>query len=164
MTSIMTSAPVGLTAAEAATQRDLHGRNELPAAKPPSTLARIGAQLRDPLIVVLLAAMAVTAALRDVSDLIVILLVVVLNTTVGVVQELRADRAVSALRRMAAPFARVRRDNVDVSIPAAGLVPGDLVRVEAGDIVPADLRVVEAVRLAVDESPVTREALAGGQD
>ncbi|GAA1534858.1 calcium-translocating P-type ATPase, SERCA-type [Dactylosporangium maewongense] len=139
--------------------RERHGRNELPAAPPPSIVARIGVQLRDPLIVVLLVAMVVTAALRDVSDLVVIALVIVLNTTVGVVQELRADRAVAALRRMAAPHARVRRDGADVSVPAAELVPGDVVRVEAGDIVPADLRVVEAVRLALDESALTGESM-----
>ncbi len=159
MTPTLTTVQSGLTAAEVAALRDEHGRNELPAARPPSTLARIGVQLRDPLIIVLLAAMVVTAVLRDISDLIVILLVIVLNTTVGVVQELRADRAVAALRRMAAPSARVRRDGVDVSVPAGDLVPGDLVRIEAGDIVPADLRVVEAVRLALDESALTGESM-----
>ncbi|MEV4140664.1 cation-transporting P-type ATPase [Dactylosporangium sp. NPDC049742] len=158
MTTTLTD-PAGLSATEVTALRERHGRNELPAAPPPSIVARIGVQLRDPLIVVLLVAMVVTAALRDVSDLIVIALVIVLNTTVGVVQELRADRAVAALRRMAAPSARVRRDGADVSVPAAELVPGDVVRVEAGDIVPADLRVVEAVRLALDESALTGESM-----
>ncbi|WP_327004384.1 cation-transporting P-type ATPase [Dactylosporangium sp. NBC_01737] len=105
MTPTLTTVPEGLTTAEVTEARNRHGRNELPVARPPSILARVGVQLRDPLIVVLLTAMVVTAALRDVSDLIVILLVIVLNTTVGVVQELRADRAVAALRRMAAPSA-----------------------------------------------------------
>ncbi|WP_344505783.1 cation-transporting P-type ATPase [Dactylosporangium maewongense] len=158
MTTTLTD-PAGLSAREVTVLRERHGRNELPAAPPPSIVARIGVQLRDPLIVVLLVAMVVTAALRDVSDLVVIALVIVLNTTVGVVQELRADRAVAALRRMAAPHARVRRDGADVSVPAAELVPGDVVRVEAGDIVPADLRVVEAVRLALDESALTGESM-----
>ncbi|MGI5175734.1 cation-translocating P-type ATPase [Dactylosporangium sp. CA-152071] len=158
MTTTLTD-PAGLSAREVTVLRERHGRNELPAAPPPSIVARIGVQLRDPLIVVLLVAMVVTAALRDVSDLVVIALVIVLNTTVGVVQELRADRAVAALRRMAAPSARVRRDGADVSVPAAELVPGDVVRVEAGDIVPADLRVVEAVRLALDESALTGESM-----
>ncbi|WP_327002092.1 cation-transporting P-type ATPase [Dactylosporangium sp. NBC_01737] len=159
MMPTLTTNQAGLAAAEVAALRERHGRNELPVARPPSVPARVGAQLRDPLIVVLLAAMVVTLVLRDVSDLVVILLVIVLNTTVGVVQEFRADRAVSALRRMAAPAARVRRDGVDVQLPAGDLVPGDLVRVEAGDIVPADLRVVEAVRLALDESALTGESM-----
>ncbi|MET7426305.1 cation-translocating P-type ATPase [Dactylosporangium sp. NPDC005555] len=160
----VTTDPVGLTSAEVGTLREQHGRNELPAAAPPSVLARVGGQLRDPLIVVLLLAMVVTAALRDVSDLIVIALVVVLNTTVGVVQELRADRAVAALRSMAAPSARVHRDGTDVSVPAGDLVPGDLVRIEAGDIVPADLRVVDSVRLALDESALTGESMTVSRD
>src|SRR5689334_1884659 len=105
MTPTLTTLRDGLTTAQAAALREQHGRNELPAARPPSVPARVGVQLRDPLIVVLLAAMVVTALLRDISDLVVILLVIVLNTTVGVVQELRADRAVAALRRMAAPSA-----------------------------------------------------------
>jgi Ca2+-transporting ATPase len=162
MTTTRTTAQAtraGLTAVEVAALRAEHGRNELPVARPPALVARVGMQLRDPLIIVLLAAMVVTAALRDVSDLIVILLVIVLNTTVGVVQELRADRAVSALRRLAAPAARVRRDGADVSVPAGDLVPGDLVRIEAGDIVPADLRVLEAVRLTLDESALTGESM-----
>ncbi|MET7402417.1 cation-transporting P-type ATPase [Dactylosporangium sp. NPDC005572] len=154
-----TSAPAGLTTARAAEIRSTTGRNELPAARPPSIAGRVGAQLRDPLIVVLLAAMAVTAVLRDLADLAVIALVIVLNTTIGVIQEVRADRAVAALRRMAAPHARVRRDGADVVLPAAELVPGDVVRVEAGDVVPADLRVVEAVRLTTDESALTGESM-----
>ncbi|WP_238012295.1 cation-transporting P-type ATPase [Dactylosporangium sp. AC04546] len=154
-----TSAPAGLTTARAAEIRSTAGRNELPAARPPSIAGRIAAQLRDPLIVVLLAAMVVTAVLRDLPDLAVIALVVVLNTTIGVVQEVRADRAVAALRRMAAPHARVRRDGADVVLPAAELVPGDVVRVEAGDVVPADLRVAEAVRLTADESALTGESM-----
>ncbi|MDG6105899.1 cation-transporting P-type ATPase [Dactylosporangium aurantiacum] len=164
MTPTLTTHRDGLTTAQAAALRERHGRNELPAARPPSVPARVGAQLRDPLIVVLLAAMVVTALLRDISDLVVILLVIVLNTTVGVVQELRADRAVAALRRMAAPSARVRRDGTDVSVPAGDLVPDDLVRVEAGDIVPADLRIVEAVRLTADESALTGESMTVAKD
>ncbi|MFG2041859.1 cation-translocating P-type ATPase [Dactylosporangium sp. NPDC048998] len=159
MTTPTTIVPSGLTAAEVAERRRRFGRNELPVARPPSVVMRVGAQLRDPLVVVLLAAMVVTALLRDISDLIVILLVVVLNTTVGVVQEIRADRAVAALQHMAAPSARVRRDGADTTVPAAELVPGDVVRVEAGDIVPADLRVVRAVRLSVDEAALTGESM-----
>ena len=163
MTTPTSTVPDGLTSEQAARERARHGRNELPAARPTPVPVYVAAQLRDPLVVVLLAAMAVTAVLRDVSDLVVILLVIVVNTTVGVAQELRADRAVAALRRMAAPYARVRRDGADVSLPAAELVPGDVVRVEAGDVVPADLRVADAVRLAVDESALTGESVTVGK-
>ncbi|HTJ36109.1 MAG TPA: cation-transporting P-type ATPase [Dactylosporangium sp.] len=153
----------GLTQAEVTDRRSRFGRNELPAARPPSAIGRVAAQLRDPLIVVLLAAAVVTALLRDFTDVAVILLVVVVNTAIGVVQEIRADRAVAALQRLAAPSARVRRGGADTTVPAADLVPGDLVLVEAGDIVPADLEVLEAVRLAADESALTGESMPVGR-
>ncbi|TNH31129.1 cation-transporting P-type ATPase [Micromonospora orduensis] len=161
--------PSGLTVAEVAERRRLHGPNQLPEPKPRSLASRVLAQLRDPLVVVLLAAMVVTALLRDITDLIVIGLVIVLNTTVGVVQEVRADRAVAALRRLAAPYARVVRDGAESMVAAADLVPDDVVRLEAGDVVPADLTLIEAVRLTVDEAALTGESVpvakeAGGGD
>ncbi len=148
----------GLSSAEADRLRTVHGRNEIPAAPPPGLYHRIGAQLSDPLILLLLAAMLVTIVLRDVTDTAVIVLVVVLNTTVGIVQEQRADRAVAALRQLAAPTARVIRDSRSRSLPAAELVPGDLVLLSAGDIVPADLELVRAVRLHLDESALSGES------
>jgi Ca2+-transporting ATPase len=149
----------GLSTAEAAARRVETGPNVLPEPAPPHLATRVGRQVRDPLILVLLAAMGVTAALRDVADLVVIGLVIVLNTTVGVVQEVRADRAVAALRRLAAPTARVVRDGSPVVLPAADLVPGDLIQVQAGDVVPADATLTEAVRLTVDESALTGESV-----
>jgi Ca2+-transporting ATPase len=151
--------PRGLSGADAAAIRARSGPNSLPEPKPRSVPARIGSQLRDPLVLVLLAAMAVTVALRDLADFAVIALVIVLNTTVGVVQEIRADRAVAALRQLAAPVARVVRDGRETVLPAAELVLGDLIRVQAGDIVPADATLHEAVRLAVDEASLTGESV-----
>jgi P-type Ca2+ transporter type 2C len=151
--------PRGLTSTEVAERLEIHGRNQLPEPKPRTLTSRILAQLRDPLVLVLLAAMAVTVALRDVTDLIVIGLVVVLNTTVGVVQEVRADRAVAALRQLAAPYARVVRDGVETMVASPELVPGDVVRIEAGDVIPADLELVEAVRLTIDEAALTGESV-----
>ncbi|HET8641598.1 MAG TPA: HAD-IC family P-type ATPase, partial [Pseudonocardiaceae bacterium] len=121
--------------------------------------ARIARQLTDPLVALLLAAGAVTTALADYADTLVIALVVVVNTTIGVVQEVRADRAIAALDRLAAPLARVVRDGRDAVIPAAELVHGDLVRVQPGDVVPADLRLVSAHRLRLDESALTGESV-----
>jgi Ca2+-transporting ATPase len=163
---MVTTSPVfrdGLSTVEAAERRARAGPNTLPEPPPPRLVARVGGQVRDPLILVLLAAMAVTAALRDVADLVVIGLVVVLNTTVGVVQEVRADRAVAALRRLAAPSARVVRDGTEVVLPAADLVPDDLVRLHSGDVVPADATLTEAVRLTVDESALTGESVPAGR-
>src|SRR5262249_2669019 len=142
MTATATEA-AGLTSAQAADRLEQQGRNEIPEPRPPGVLSRAADQLRDPMILLLLGAAAVTIALRDVVDTVVIGLVVVLNTTVGVVQEIRAERTVRALRRMSAPTARVIRDGSHLVIPAAELVPGDLVQLDAGDIVPADARLLE---------------------
>ncbi len=148
----------GLSTVEAGRRRAAHGRNEIPTAAPPRLYRRVGSQLSDPLILLLLAAMLVTIVLRDVTDTSVIVLVVVLNTTVGLVQETRADRAAAALRRLAAPTARVVRDGRHRNLPAAELVPGDLVLLSAGDIVPADVELTRAVRLHLDESALSGES------
>ena len=153
----------GLSETEAELRRARYGPNTTPEPPPRGLPRQIAAQLRDPLVLLLLAAMVVTVALRDVADAIVIVLVVVVNTTVGVIQEARADRAVAALRRLAAPTARVRRGGQDRTVPAAEVVPGDLIRLDAGDIVPADLVLIEAVQLQVDESTLTGEAVAAAK-
>ncbi|ADD43318.1 cation-translocating P-type ATPase [Stackebrandtia nassauensis] len=148
----------GLSTVEVAELRRRHGPNAVPETARRTLASRVVAQLRDPLILLLIAAMVVTIALGDVADTIVIVLVVVLNTTVGLIQEVRADNAVAALRQLAAPRARVVRDGVDQSVAAAELVPGDLVRLESGDIVPADATVTEAALCSVDESALTGES------
>jgi Ca2+-transporting ATPase len=149
----------GLTTDAAQRARERYGANEVPEPRPPGLPFRVGRQLTDPLVLLLLAAAAVTTALRDVPDTAVILLVVVVNTAVGVAQEVRADRAVAALRRLGAPTARVVRDGVEQVRPAADVVQGDLVVLAAGDVVPADVRVAEAHRLQLDESALTGEAV-----
>ncbi len=115
-------------------------------------------QFTDFMILVLLAAAIVSGVIGEAGDTIAIVVIVVLNAVIGFVQEYRAERAVAALRRMAAPSARVCRDNTWRNLAAAELVPGDLVQVEAGDIVPADLRVLDSDALAVDESALTGES------
>ena len=124
---------------------------------------RVAAQLRDPLIVVLLVAAALTLATGDWTDMSVIVLVIVVNTTVGVSQEIRADRAISALSGLTAPSARVLRDGFQQQIPAAEVVVGDLLVLAEGDIVPADATVVETASMLVDESAVTGESLPVGK-
>jgi Ca2+-transporting ATPase len=112
---------------------------------------------------VLLAAGVVTTLIGDLTDTAVIALVVVVNTAIGVTQEIRADRAIAALDRLAAPTARVVRDGADLVVPATALVRGDLVRMEAGDIVPADLTLRGAHRLQLDESALTGESVPVGR-
>ncbi|MEO3850740.1 cation-transporting P-type ATPase [Streptomyces sp. B8F3] len=150
----------GLSPDEAARRLARHGPNEIPAEPRTPVVRRVLHQLRDPLILVLLVAAALTLATGDLSDATVILFVITVNTVVGVAQEVRAEQAVMALSAMSAPAARVVRDGTERSVPAAEVVPGDLVLLAEGDIVPADADLVVAVRLLVDESSLTGESVA----
>jgi Ca2+-transporting ATPase len=120
---------------------------------------RIARALREPLVLVLLAAMVLTTVTGDVADTVVILLVVLVNTAVAVWQETSADRAVAALEAMAAPVARVVRDGAEREVPVAEVVPGDLVVLAEGDVVPADAQVVHSAALRVDEAALTGESV-----
>ncbi|MFC9582339.1 cation-translocating P-type ATPase [Streptomyces yangpuensis] len=158
MPSAGSSAPAGLTQAEAERRLARYGRNEV-APPPPTPLhRRVLAQLRDPLIMVLLGAALLTIAIGDHPDAVVIGLVVVFNTTVGVAQEVRADRAVAALSALSAPHARVRRDGEAYEVSAALVVPGDSLLLGEGDIIAADADLAEASALLMDESMLTGES------
>jgi len=149
----------GLTALEAAARMRRDGANVLPARRPAPLWRRVGSQLRDPLVLVLLAAAGFTLATADFTDASVILFVIVVNTTVGVVQEVKAERAITALSALTAPAARVVRDGTEQEVPAAVLVVGDLLVLAEGDVVPADARVTESVALLVDEAALTGESV-----
>jgi Ca2+-transporting ATPase len=159
MPEVELAARAGLSAPEARRRLADEGPNELPPPRPRRLAGRVARQLTDPLVLLLLAAGTITTVLGDLADTVVIALVIVGNTTIGVAQEVRADRAIAALDRLAAPTARVVRDGTDRVVPARELVSGDLVRLEAGDIVPADVSLGEAYRLQVDESAVTGESV-----
>jgi Ca2+-transporting ATPase len=111
------------------------------------------------MIALLIVAAIIAGWLGDVIDTVAIVVIVVLNATVGVIQEYRAQQAIAALRRMSAPTARVLRDGSIHVIPAREVVPGDIVQVEAGDVVPADMRLISSVDLGVDESALTGESV-----
>ena len=154
-----TAASPGLTQDEASLRLAAYGPNVVPPAPPAPLWRRVLQQLRDPLILVLLVAAVLTVATGDFSDTLVIAFVVVVNTTVGVSQEVRAERAVAALSAMSAPAARVVRDGSVRSLAAAELVLGDVVLLAEGDVVPADGEIEEAVLLLVDESSLTGESV-----
>jgi Ca2+-transporting ATPase len=154
---------VGLSAAEARARLAEVGPNRVAMARPVPLWRRIGAQLRDPMIVVLLVAIVLTIATGDHPDAAIIGLVIIANTAVGVVQEVRADEAVAALRQLTAPVANVLRDGVVARVDAEEVVPGDAVLLSEGDVVPADATVVEAVALLVDESSLTGESVPAGK-
>ncbi len=159
-----TAALEGLTQAEAEQRLLRYGPNEVAPPAPTPVWRRVARQVRDPLILVLLAAAALTLATGDIPDACVILLVVTVNTAVGVVQEIRAERAVAALTALSAPAARVVRDGEERRVRAVDVVPGDVVLLGEGDIVPADGDVVEAAALLVDESSLTGESVPVGKD
>ncbi|MFH8893599.1 cation-translocating P-type ATPase [Streptomyces sp. NPDC017949] len=152
------SASTGLTQAEAEHRLVQYGRNEVEPPRPTPLHRRVLAQLRDPLIMVLLGAALLTIAIGDHPDAVVIGLVVVFNTTVGVTQEVRADHAVAALSALSAPRARVLRDGAAYELSAALVVPGDSLLLGEGDIVAADADLTEASALLMDESMLTGES------
>ncbi|WP_354637174.1 cation-translocating P-type ATPase [Kitasatospora camelliae] len=154
----------GLTDEEAARLLAEYGPNEVGAPPTPPLWSRIAAQLRDPLILVLLAAMALTVATGDHPDAIVIGLVILVNTTVGVTQEIRAANAVAALSALSAPTARVLRDGEEREVASAAVVPGDVLLLAEGDIIPADAELAEASALLVDESMLTGESVPVEKD
>ena len=154
----------GLDAGEAAARRARYGSNRLAAPVRRGPLARFLAQFHDTLIYVLLGAAALTLALRHWVDAGVILGVVVINALIGFVQEGKAQRALDAVRGLLAPRATVLRAGRSVEIPAADLVPGDIVLLQPGDRVPADLRLIHARLLQIDEAVLTGESQVAAKE
>ena len=162
---LRTDLKAGLTAAQVSQRQKECGPNELAPQKKKSLAARFLSQFSDFMVIVLLIAAGislVTSYLQhdsDYIDAIIILVIVVVNAVAGVVQEDRAERAMEALRSLASPQARVVRGGKTQTIPAGGLVPGDLVLLRSGDLVPADLRVADATDLRAEESALTGESV-----
>ncbi len=153
-----TDAERGLSSEAAAARLAQGGPNVLVEARRSSFAALLLRQFADFMILVLLAAAAISGFIGDARDTIAILVIVVLNAAIGAGQQYRAERAVEALRRMAAPDARVRRDGSLRTLPARDLVPGDVVVLEAGNVVPADVRLLDVSELQMDEASLTGES------
>ena len=154
-----TSIASGLTAAEAARRLAEHGPNELAAGDVVAPWRLLLDQFRNVLILILLVAVGLSIALGHATEAIVIAAIVLLAAVLGFVQEYRAERAIEALRRMAAPTATVLRDGEETDVPARELVPGDVLVLRAGDRAAADGRLVEVVNLQVEEAALTGESL-----
>jgi Ca2+-transporting ATPase len=154
----------GLAADEAARRLRTSGPNRLHEPPRRTRLATLASQFRGVLVVLLAVAAIIVALIGNVVDAAALLAVLVLNSLLGYLQERRADDAVAALRRMTAPTARVRRGGSTAVVPAAGLVPGDVVVLEAGDRIPADVRLVRTLGFRTVESALTGESDAVAKD
>lgn len=157
----------GLSTTQAQERLATYGRNELEEGEKRSLLAKFLDQFKDLMIIILLAAAAlsvITEGMDGLTDAIIILAVVVLNAAFGVYQEGQAEAAIEALKNMSSPMARVRRDGHVIEIDSKELVPGDIVLLEAGDVVPADMRLLEAASLKIEEAALTGESVPVEKD
>ena len=154
----------GLTTAEAAARLIANGPNQLADAKKKTRIAMFFAQLADPLIYILFAAAAISIALKEPGDAVIILTVVLLNAVIGMVQEGKAQDALEALKKLSSPSAIVKRSGNVSEIPAGELVVGDLVLLEAGREIPADIRLISSASLKIEESVLTGESVPVEKD
>ena len=158
MQQLHTSLESGLSGEEVSLRRVRYGPNSIREAKTKSPGRIFAAQFADFMIVVLLAAAVIAGVLGEPADTVAIVAIVVLNAVIGFVQEYRAEHALAALKKMAAQQARALRNGELTTVPSAELVPGDIVLLEAGNVVPADLRVAEGVPLRIGEAALTGES------
>lgn len=160
----LNTTPDGLSDAEASHRITAYGRNELRSKPAKSLLAMLKEQIVDPMILILIGAAACSAFLREWTEAGVIFAIVVINALIGIIQEKKAQSSLAALAQMSAPHARVLREGEEDVVPAAELVPGDIVLLADGDMVPADLRLVESANLSVQEASLTGESVPIDKD
>ena len=154
----------GLDVNEAEKRLLKHGKNKLAEAKKDSLIKRFFAQMKDPMIIILLCAAAISGVLavsegESFADVIIILAVVIVNAVLGVYQENKAEKAIEALREMSAASSKVMRSGTIHTVHSEDLVPGDVVLLEAGDAVPADGRIIESASLKIEEAALTGESV-----
>ena len=152
----------GLTSQDAAKRLESFGKNELEAAKKDSMIKKVFDQLKDPMIIVLLIAAVlsyVSSGFEDWVDSVIILLIVIINAIISISQENNANKSLEALQKMSAPLAKVLRSGKMEHLDTTLIVPGDIIELEAGDLVPADARILSAANLKSDESAMTGESV-----
>ncbi|MCX7694574.1 MAG: calcium-translocating P-type ATPase, SERCA-type [Caloramator sp.] len=149
----------GISDEEAKKRIEKNGFNEFRERKGKTTFQKFIDQFKDFLVIILIVAAVISGLVGEAADTVIILLVVVLNAVLGVIQENKAEESLNALKKMAAPLAHVIRDGISKEIPARELVPGDIVVLEAGKYVPADLRLIEASNLKIEEAALTGESV-----
>jgi len=156
---LATDFSVGLTDQEAEKRLEQYGPNELEQKGRKSIWAMLAEQFSDFLVIILIIAAIISGLLGEVTDSVIILMIVILNAVLGVVQENKAEASLEALKKMAAPNAKVRRNGNPEIVPSAKLVPGDVVVLETGDFVPADIRLLETSNLKIQEAALTGESV-----
>ena len=168
---LQTDAPAGLSEGQVNQKRTQYGENKLREKKKKTNFQRFIDQFKDAMILILLTAAAISFIVacvernpKEFFEPLLILLIVVLNAVLGVMQESKAEKALDALKGLSAPHARVIRDGVEKVIDASDLVPGDIIRLEAGDFVPADARLIRSVSLKSEESALTGESVPSEKD
>ena len=154
----------GLSQKEAELKKEKFGLNELASKKPKTLIAMFFAQLNDILIYILIVAAIISALLGETSDSIIIAIVIIINATVGIIQESKAEKALDALKKLSTPKAVVRRDNQLKEISSQEVVPGDIIIIDAGRYVPCDLRLLETANLKIEESTLTGESVPVDKD
>lgn len=162
--SLQTNRENGLSRREAMERKAKYGANRLREQEQKSIWQMILEQLNDPLILILVVAMAISLMPHEFGDAVIIVAVVILNAAVGIIQEGKADRAVEALKKISSPQAVVVRGGERIKIPAEDLVVGDIVMLEAGNMVPADLRLIDNIGIYVEESTLTGESVPVEKD
>ncbi len=157
--SIFDTTLSGYSTQKASELLEQYGKNTLTEQKSKSLISKLLEQFKNVMVIILLAAAVISGLLGEITDSIIILIVVIINAIVGIIQESKAEKALSALKDMSAPYAKVIRNNELMRIKAEDLVPGDIVVLEAGDHVPADMRLIECASLKIEEASLTGESV-----
>ncbi|MFV7234303.1 cation-translocating P-type ATPase [Flavobacterium sp. ZB4R12] len=158
ITQLLNTTPSGIDDITASERLCEHGKNQIEDKKKKPIVQMVLSQLSDFMILILIAAAIISGIIGDLTDTIIILVIIIINATVGFIQEYRAEKAMEALKNMAANHARILREGKMIDIPASDLVPGDVVVLEAGNVIPADIRFFETHQIKVDESALTGES------
>ena len=161
---ILSTSEKGLTDAEAAERLQKYGKNDLRQKKPKSIWKMLWEQISDVMVLILIVAAAFSMVMREWAEAVIILVVVALNAVIGIIQEKKAANALEALKNMSAPTARVLREGEESVVPASELVPGDIIYLEDGAIVPADIRIISDNNIKIQEAALTGESVPSEKD
>lgn len=162
--ALSTTREKGLSSSEVTARLEKYGKNELEQGKKKSLISKLIDQFKDPMILILLAASAVSAFVGEIEDTFIILAIVVVNAFLSLYQEGKAEAAIESLQKMSAPSAKVVRDGITTEVSSTELVPGDIIILETGSIVPADIRILDSSNLKIEEASLTGESVPVEKD